>query len=142
MRTVEVGLGLLLVAAAVALAFGAAALVVPIPPPGIGMTLALAALGTTIAAHGMAGRARHTDAPGTASLWRALFYALLILTLAASLPLTVEWLDLISVAGFPLGFFAAAQGLLLVFAILGFRAAMHLDVLDKNPLPAPAGEDV
>jgi putative solute:sodium symporter small subunit len=138
MRAVEAVLGVLIMAAAVALSFGAAGLFVPLPPLGLGPTLALAAAGATVAAHGMAGRAA---APRAAARWRAQTYALLAVTAAVALPLVVEVLDLVTVAGFPLGFYLAAQGLLLAFAIVAFRAATSLDRLDGHDGPPPAVGD-
>lgn len=138
MRTVEAVLGVLIMAAAVALFLGAAGLFVPLRPLGLGPTLALAAAGATVAAHGMAGRAA---AARVALRWRAQTYALSAITAAAALPLVVEVLDLITVAGFPLGFYLAAQGLLIAFAIVAFRAAQSLDRLDGHDGPTPAPGD-
>lgn len=127
MRTLETIIGVLIIVVAGLLAAGVASMVVPIGPAGLGVTLAVAGAGATIAAHGMAGRtAQHACAAATAR-WRALFYALLVLTLAAALPLIVEVLDLVSIAGFPLGYYMTAQGLLILFAIIAFRASHHLD---------------
>lgn len=140
MRTVEVALGLLVIATAVALALGAATLVAPIPPPGLGLTLAMSGLGATIAAHGMTGRARRASNVVATQNWRAMFYALLALTLAATLPLIVDLLDLITVAGFPLGYYMTAQGLLILLAIIAFRAATHLDSLDHEATRAHSRE--
>lgn len=131
MRTVEAALGLLMIAAAIALAFGAASLLAPIPPAGLGLTLALIGFGATVTAHGMTGRALRKQNPGAAQFWRAAFYLLLALTLAATLPLVVDLLNLATVAGFPFGYYLAAQGLLVLMAIIAFRAATHLDALDS-----------
>jgi putative solute:sodium symporter small subunit len=141
MRTVEAVLGVLIMAIAVALSFGAAGLFVPLPPPGLGPTLALAAAGATVVAHGMAGRAASSAVPGAASRWRAATYALLAVTAAAALPLVVDVLDLVIVAGFPLGYFLAAQGLLVLFATVAFHAAQSLDRLDARDGPPPASGD-
>lgn len=143
MRTAEAVLGVFIMAIAVALALGAAALFVPVPPPGLGLTLALAAVGATIAAHGMAGRdAAALEGSCGARQWRAAFYAVMALTAAAVLPLLVDVLDLITVAGFPLGYYLAAQGLLVAFAIVAFRAARGLDTLDGPDLPLPTSKDL
>ncbi len=132
MRTVEAVLGVLIMALAVALSLGAAEFFVPLPPPGLGPTLALGVAGATVAAHGMAGRAA---LPGMIVRWRAATYALLTVTAAAVLPLVVEVLDLVKLAGFPLGYYLAAQGLLVLFAIVAFRAAQSLDRLDAHDVP-------
>jgi putative solute:sodium symporter small subunit len=70
------------------------------------------------------------SALAAAARWRAIFYALLVLTLTAILPLVVDLLDRTSVAGFPLGYYVAAQGLLILFAIIAFRAASRIDAID------------
>jgi putative solute:sodium symporter small subunit len=139
MRTVEAALGMLIISAAIALAFGAASLLAPIPPAGLGLTLALIGFGATVTAHGMTGRAIRKQKSGAAQSWRVAFYLLLALTLAASLPLVVDLLNLATVAGFPVGYYLAAQGLLVLMAIMAFRAATHLDALDSAA--APARED-
>jgi putative solute:sodium symporter small subunit len=141
MRTVEAVLGVLIIATAVALSFGASGFFVPLPPPGLGPTLALAVAGAAVAAHGMAGRAAASAVPGAALRWRTATYALLAITGAAALPLAVEVLDLVTVAGFPLGYFLAAQGLLVLFATVAFHAAQSLDRLDARDGPPPASGD-
>lgn len=140
MRTVEVVLGLLITAAAVALALGAARLMMPIASASFGQSLPLASLGAAIAAHGLSGRKLRYGLHEASLSWRAAFYTLLATTLCAALPLAVEWLDLITVAGFPFGFYMTAQGLLILFAILAFRAATHLDALDNEISSAPPFE--
>lgn len=141
MRTVEAVLGVLIMAVAVALALGGAGLVVAVPSPGLGPTLALLCAGATVAAHGMAGRVALAGRTGAVQRWRSAFYAVLALTAAAVLPLAVEVLDLISIAGFPLGYYLAAQGLLVAFAIVAFRAARSLDALDaRDALTLPSGD--
>lgn len=141
MRSIEVILGVLIMAAAVALGFGAAALFAPLPPPGPGSTLTLLAFGAAMAAHGMAGRATGNPNADAGLRWRAVFYAVAALSAALVIPLVVEVLDLVTVAGFPLGYYVAAQGLLVFFAILAFRAAMHLDALDDRTPSAPSAGD-
>jgi putative solute:sodium symporter small subunit len=127
MRTVEAALGLLIIVVALALALGAARLLAPVPPTGLGVTLALIGWGATVAAHGMTGRAIRKQNSATAHSWRAAFYLLLALTLAATMPLVVDLLNLATVAGFPFGYYVAAQGMLILMSILAFRAARHLD---------------
>lgn len=143
MRTAEAVFGVLIMASAVALALGAGALFMSVPAPGLGLTLALVAVGATIAAHGMAGRdAAALEASHAARRWRTVFYAVLAVTAAFVLPLVVDVLDLITVAGFPLGYYLAAQGLLVAFAIVAFRAARGLDALDGPDLPLPNSRDL
>jgi putative solute:sodium symporter small subunit len=129
MRTLEAVLGLLMMAAAVLWAAGAASAIAPIAPAGLGFTLALAGVGATMTAHGLAGRASCRRDLAASARWRAISYSLLVLTLTATLPLVVDLLDLTSVAGFPLGFYVAAQGLLILFAIVAFRAASQIDAV-------------
>jgi putative solute:sodium symporter small subunit len=141
MRTVEAGLGLLIIVAALALALGAARLIAPVPPAGLGMTLALIGWGATLAAHGMTGRAQRKHDRGAAQSWRAVFYVLLALTLAATMPLIVDLLNLATIAGFPVGYYVAAQGLVILMAILAFRATTHLDTLGSTAVSAQLRED-
>jgi putative solute:sodium symporter small subunit len=142
MRTVEVVLGLILAVAAVALSLGAARLIAPIPATGFLMTLALIAFGTMVAAHGMTGRARLNGQPRRAQIWRSIFYMLALLTLTAAVPLTSEALDLATVAGFPIGYYVTAQGILVLLAVLAFRAAAHLDRLDARTAVRPPREEL
>jgi putative solute:sodium symporter small subunit len=131
MQTAEVVAGLLVIALAVALALGAAAFFTPVPPSG---------LGASIATHGMAGRARRSANSQAARTWRSVFYAVFAITTVAALPLVVDILDLITVAGFPLGYYMAAQGVLIGLAALGFRAAMHLDKLEDRAVSPSSAE--
>jgi putative solute:sodium symporter small subunit len=141
MRTLEAALGLLIMVTAGLLAGGAASTLAPVAPAGLGVTLALAGAGATIAAHGMTGRAARRSPPMAAGRWRALFYVLLVLTIAATLPLAVEFLDLVSIAGFPIGYYFAAQGLLILFAMLAFRASYHLDDSQPDAAEMTTAED-
>jgi putative solute:sodium symporter small subunit len=132
MRTLEAAIGLLIMVAAGLLAGGAASAIVPVAPAGLGANLVLAGTGATIAAHGMTGRFAQRSSLIAAGRWRALFYVLLVLTLAAALPMAVELLDLFSMAGFPVGYYLAAQGLLIVFAMIAFRASYHLEETEPD----------
>jgi putative solute:sodium symporter small subunit len=142
MRTIEIVLGLIISVAAVALSLGAARLIVPIPATGFLMTLALIGFGTMVAAHGMTGRAMLNGQPGRGQIWRAIFYMLTLLTLTAAVPLASEALDLATVAGFPIGYYLTAQGILLLLAILAFRAAAQLDRLDARTTSRPPREEL
>jgi putative solute:sodium symporter small subunit len=62
-------------------------------------------------------------------------------TVVALLPLAADPLSLATVAGFPLGFYVVAQGVLIVLAILAFRAARHLNAIDQKMVSAPPGEE-
>ena len=142
MRTVEVILGLIIAVAAVALSLGAARLIAPIPATGFLPTLAMIAFGTMVAAHGMTGRAVLNGQPGRAQIWRSVFYMLTVLTLISVMPLLMEALDLATVAGFPIGYYVTAQGMLVLLAILAFRAAAHLDRLEARTASRPQREDL
>jgi len=58
------------------------------------------------------------------------------------MPLLMEALDLATVAGFPIGYYVTAQGMLVLLAILAFRAAAHLDRLDARTASRPQREDL
>ena len=107
----------------------------PFPRPGLGVTLALIGWGATLAAHGMAGHAITKRNPATAYSWRAVFYLLLALTLAATMPLVVDVLNLATVAGLPVGYYMAAQGLLILMAIFWRFAPPHTLMLSATPPP-------
>ncbi len=143
MRTAEIILGVFVMAAAVGQSLGLAAGLLPLPPASLGTVLALVAFGGALAAHGCLGHVRkRPDDPAFAhQYWRVVFAGLVAVTLVAILPLAADPLSLATVAGFPLGFYLVAQGVLVVLAILAFRAAQHLDAIESEATSPPAGEE-
>jgi putative solute:sodium symporter small subunit len=147
MRIAEIVLGVFVMAAAVAQSLGLAVGLVPVPPMGLGPVVALVAFGGALAAHGMLGRVRKRSGDTAFSrhfslqFWRVAFTLLVAVAIVAMLPLAADPLSLASVAGFPLGFYAVAQGVLVALAILAFRAAQHLDAIDRETASASPGEE-
>ncbi len=142
MRTIEAAVGLLIIVAAIALACGAGSLIAPHAARRLWLDTRVVGLGCHDRGSRHVRRAANgTNAAGAQS-WRTLFYLLFAVTLATTLPLVVDLLNLTSIAGFPLGYYVTAQGLLIFLAILAFRAATHLDRLDTVETSAPAREDV
>lgn len=140
MRHIEIVLGVGIMAAAVALAFGVgdAALPLPLPPIGFGGTLALILLGIGLVAHGLIGLRIASHAHNTTPLrvlGRTIFTLAAAIVLVVAVPALVAPLNLAHVAGFPLGYYAAAQGVLVALAILAFRAARGLDLADEGADP-------
>jgi putative solute:sodium symporter small subunit len=143
MRTAEIILGIFVMAAAVAQSLGLALGLLPLPPASLGTVLAVVAFGGALAAHGYLGRVRkRPDGSAFAhQFWRMVYGSLVAVTVVALLPLAADPLSLATVAGFPLGFYVVAQGVLIVLAILAFRAARHLNAIDQEMVSAPPGEE-
>lgn len=140
MRTLEVAVGVLVLAAAVAMGFGLPTAFLPLMPSGLGVALPLAALGAALAADGRARLEEHSR-DSASGIWKAVAYTCVVAMLATGLPLVSDILDLVSIAGFPLGYYVAAQGLLLLLAILAFRAAHTLETRSGEAPISAARED-
>lgn len=149
MRAIEIGLGVLIMVAAVALAAGVADSLLPLPPLGFGGTLTLIAMGAGLVSHGLIGHRVRQDVVNTAPLrvlGRTVSTLILTVMIVVAVPSLVAPLNLTQVAGFPLGFYVAAQGALLALAILAFRAAQQLDaseaeVIEHTGLPPTRREE-
>lgn len=138
MRHIEIVLGVGIMAAAVALAFGVGDAALPLPPIGFGGTLTLILLGIGLVAHGLIGLRIASHAHNTTPLrvlGRTIFTLAAAIVLVVAVPALVAPLNLAHVAGFPLGYYAAAQGVLVALAILAFRAASGLDLADEGADP-------
>lgn len=143
MRQIEIGLGGLLMLVAAALAAGLADHVVRLPPIGFGATLAVLTLGAVLVAHGVIGLRLRTDGAETTRLrvhGRTAFAVLLTAAMGLAVPALVAPLNLFSIAGFPGGFYLAAQGALVALAILAFRSADGLDAAE-GPDAEPTAAD-
>jgi len=143
MRQVEIAAGLVLVAAAVVLAFGLGGPAVPVLPAGFAAPLVLAVAGSGLVADGaLALRIRaHTDDGGPLRIGRrSLATVIAAVVLVLLLPPAIGPLNLVAAAGFPLGFYVSAQGLLVLFGILAFRAARRLDEDDARSAAGAAGD--
>ena len=143
MRAVEIALGVLVLAAAGALAFGLADQVLLLPPIGFGATLAPVSFALLLIVHGVIGRRLRTGGTHVTALrvlGRTGFTVVAALAAVAAVPALVAPFNLVSVAGFPLGFYLAAQGALLALGILAFRAAQGLDAAEAEGEGAAGSE--
>ncbi len=140
---IEIVLGaLIMLAALVVLLKPLAAAVVPalsdLPVSGAGAGAAIAACGLLLVMHGIYRRLRKSEARNqrwlrTIAVTLIALVGLFLVTFAV--PLLAEMLNIIKIGGFPLGFYMAAQGCLVLLAVLTFVAARKLDGLDGAPGP-------
>ena len=135
---IEIALGVLVIAAALAILTGAgSALHLPVPDlfslVGISGTATIAAVGLILLSHGAYRRALHrrtTRRRAFRSAGLMLASLLCIGFLAFVVPQWVEALNLVRIAGFPAGYYAAAQGILVVLVMIAFVAAARQDAID------------
>jgi putative solute:sodium symporter small subunit len=135
MPAVKIALGLIVILVSAALASGLADTVMPLPPFGAGAALVLAGAGAVLAASGLYDwrlRRDGGDANALRRFGRSGFILVLILAVVFAVPSLAAPLNLIEVGGFPLGYYVAAQGALIVLAMLAFVAASRLDALDDE----------
>jgi putative solute:sodium symporter small subunit len=120
-QMIEIGLGLVAIFSAVAIAAGLTDGLVPIPL-GSGVIAAAALLGIALIGRGAYRlvRSRSGRSHELRSTGLALSMAGITFVIALALPALSEPLNLIKVAGFPLGLYAMGQGALIVFAVLLF----------------------
>jgi putative solute:sodium symporter small subunit len=118
---IEIGLGLVAIFSAIAIAAGLTEGLVPFPL-GSGVIAAAALLGFALIGRGIyrllqrrTGRSHKLRSTGL-----MLSVVGVTLVIALALPALSEPLNLIKVAGFPLGLYAMGQGALIVFAVLLF----------------------
>jgi putative solute:sodium symporter small subunit len=118
---IEIGLGLVAIFSAVAIAAGLTEGLVPFPL-GSGAIAAAALLGCTLIGRGIYRRVRRHAGPSheLRSTGLMLSIAGVTVLIALALPAMSEPLNLIKIAGFPLGLYAMGQGALIVFAVLLF----------------------
>ncbi len=130
---IEILAGVLVLAAAVALAMGVGDSLMLTPVLGLGSYLTIAAAGAALVAHGAFRRLRDHGTGNrywlrTGGLLWAVLGAAAILTFL--LPAATAHLGLFKISGFPLGYYAAAQGALIGLAILMFCAARKQDRIE------------
>lgn len=131
---IEIAVGLFALLAAAAIALG---LVQPLTafPIGIGTASLIAILGFLLVAHGVY-RRRLKRAPEKRHLVRSYGLTGLLLVLAAvftlGVPLAAPLLNAFKVAGFPLGYYMAAQGVLVALVVLMFIHALRSDTIDEQ----------
>lgn len=137
---IEIAFGVLVIAAAVAILMGAAdTLLLPVPDlfPILGFTgtAVIAGAGLLLVLHAAYRLFRNRRTGGRHALRSAGLVAaglLLIALFGFAAPLLVEPLNLITIGGFPGGFYLAAQGALVALVIIAFVAAAKQDAIDRD----------
>jgi putative solute:sodium symporter small subunit len=135
---IEIALGVLVIAAALAILTGAgAAMHFPLPDLfslfGITGTAAILMTGLTLITHGAYRRVlrrRTSGRHGLRSAGLMLTSLLCIGVLALVIPQLVEALNLMTIAGYPAGFYVAAQGALVILVMIAFVAVARQDWID------------
>lgn len=137
---IEIGIGLLFAAAAFVVVAGAFGIVLTpgldlFPLVGVSGAAFILAAGVLLMAAGHTRRAiaRHPERRKTLRTARLAAVALLLATLLAlGLPLVPGPFNLVRVAGFPGGYYIAAQGALIGLAILAFWWAARQSRIDTG----------
>lgn len=130
----EIVLGFLAIVAAAGLALGLTDGLIPVPLGGGAVVTALL-LGIALILSGTYRRARRRR-QGSAFELRsaalALCFAAIATVVALVIPSLSETLNLITVAGFPLGLYVMGQGSLILFAVLLFVYAARQNRIDAG----------
>jgi putative solute:sodium symporter small subunit len=136
---IEIALGSLLVAAAVMILMGAGDMLFPAPDLfpllGFGGTAAIAGLGLILIVRGLFRLLRHRRGANyhwlrtTGLMWAAL---LLLIAFGIVIPALVQALNLVTIGGFPLGYYMAAQGCLIALVALAFVFAAKQERIDAE----------
>lgn len=140
---IELGLGALLIAGAIVVAMGTASAALGIvdllPLLGYGGVVLMGALGALLCAAGLTRRAlkRGTAHRHGLRSGRLTATALIVAVgLAIGLPLAADLLNLVRIEGFPLGYYLAAQGVLIGLVVLAFVWASRQNRIDAEE-PGP-----
>lgn len=118
---IEIGLGLVAILTAAAIALGLAD-AITVFPLGSGVATTIAIPGVVLAGHGIYRvlRRRSENSHRLRSIGLMLATTGLTLLIALTLPALSELMNLLKIAGFPLGLYAMGQGALIVFVALLF----------------------
>jgi putative solute:sodium symporter small subunit len=142
-RVIELGLGALLIAGAMVVATGTAPAVLGIVDLfsllGYGGAALMAAFGGLLCAAGLTRLALKREGAHRHGLRSGRLTAASLLTasaLAIGLPLFADLLNLVRIDGFPLGYYLAAQGVLIALVLLAFGWARRQNRIDADE-PTP-----
>jgi putative solute:sodium symporter small subunit len=144
---IEIGIGLLLIVGAGVILTGAGDLLLGpaaidlFPLIGFVGTFFIAAVGLLLIAAGLARRTmqrHHARRHELRSARLAWIGTLLVASLAIGVPLCAAPFNLVSVAGFPLGYYAAAQGALIALVVLAFAWAGRQNRIDAGHIGGDA----
>ena len=131
---IEIALGILVLAGVIAAAMGLAGGLLPIPI-GSATTSLIAILGVLLLCHGFYRlRLKRTSADRhwlrtSGLMWLTLA---LLAAVAFALPLLAPFFNAFKLAGFPLGFYVAAQGSLILLVVQLFMFSSRADVIDEQ----------
>lgn len=130
---IETVFGLLLVLAGAGVGFGLTSSFIPVPI-GIGGALIVASIGLVLAAHGVFRQRLKREGTDT-HWWRTCGLAVTILVLLAIagfvVPAFVPLLNAFKIAGFPLGYYVTAVGVLIGFVMILFWHAARSERIDS-----------
>lgn len=130
---IQILVGLLSGAAGAALMFGLGDHVIPVAPARSAGADALLTFGLIMIGHGAFRLLREREAGDrhwTRSLGLAGVILLVWATFALAIPSIVATLNVITVGGFPMGYYMAAQGSLIAIVIVLFLFARRQDLID------------
>ncbi|MDP1910783.1 MAG: DUF4212 domain-containing protein [Hyphomicrobium sp.] len=136
-------MGALLIGGAIVIATGKATVLFGIvdllPLLGYGGAALLAALGALLCAAGLTRRALKKNTARRHGLRSGRLTAAAVLIaggLAIGVPLVADVLNLVRIEGFPLGYYLAAQGVLIALVVLAFAWASRQNRIDAEE-PGP-----
>lgn len=139
----ELGLGALLIGGAIVIATGKTTALFGIidllPLLGYGGAALIAAAGGLLCAAGLTRRALKKETAHRHGLRSGRMTAAAVLTaggLAIGVPLIADLLNLVRIEGFPLGYYFAAQGVLIALVVLAFAWASRQSRVDAEE-PGP-----
>ncbi len=139
----ELGLGALLIAGAIVIATGKTTALFGIidllPLLGYGGAALMATVGVLLCAAGLTRRALKKETANRHGLRSGRLTVSAVLTagaLAIGVPLVAELLNLVRIEGFPLGYYLAAQGVLIALVVLAFAWASRQSRIDAEE-PGP-----
>ncbi len=133
----EMVLGALMALTGLALATGLADVVLPQLPIGLGLAMTLATVGLLLMFDGALGRrSRSTQDQNTnlRTVRLATRATACLIALALVSPLLSGLLNLVSIQGFPLAYYIAAQGALIAFGLLAFAIARRQNGIDADQI--------
>ena len=131
---IEIALGILVLAGAIAAGLGFAEGLLPIPI-GLATTALIAVLGVLLLCHGFYRiRLKRNSADRHWLRTSGLMWLMLALlgAVAFALPLLTPFFNAFKLAGFPLGFYVAAQGSLIMLVASLFFYSARADAVDEQ----------
>ena len=143
MRILEILVGFGIVTAALASVARVLEGLVPLPALGPGTAGVVVTLGSALMLDGVLGRMRMGASDARTRKLRATgraawtVFATIAIVLAA--PAFTRPMSVVSIAGFPLGYWFVAQGAAILLVILAFRHTARSEELDDSSGPGPSG---